>query len=91
LQTTDKIIPPAQKDRSRTNVDDDDDDDEEEADEPPVETKLVEQVATFDEVMIWGHESTADATENPYSKGLGEWISFAEAVSALICHLQTDI
>jgi ribonuclease H2 subunit C len=84
LQTTDKTLPPAQKDRSNMELDDDD---EEDADELPVETKLVEQVATFDEVMVWGHETTAEASEDPYSKGLGEWISFAESVSSCSYYL----
>lgn len=44
------------------------------------ETREVEQLASFDEVMVWGHEATP-ASDDAYSKGLGEWVSFAEAVS----------
>lgn len=36
--------------------------------------------ATFEEVMIWGHESLPDSSEDPYLRGMEEWISFAEQV-----------
>jgi hypothetical protein len=39
----------------------------------------VEQLACFDEVVVWGHEAVP-ASDDTYSKGLREWISFAEAV-----------
>jgi hypothetical protein len=82
LQTTDKVLVLSERDPLSMNVDEDDD----EEDKPLVETKIVEERATFNEVMIWGHETTADATDDPYTKGMEEWISFAEAVSP-ICWL----
>jgi ribonuclease H2 subunit C len=75
LQTTDKVLPRPDNEHA--------DEDEEEEDEPVVDTKIIEERATFEEVMIWGHEFTADATEDPYTKGMEEWISFAEAVSVV--------
>ncbi|KAI0200223.1 ribonuclease H2, subunit C [Astrocystis sublimbata] len=36
--------------------------------------------AAFDELMIWGHESTSDSTADPYVRGMEEWIAFAEEV-----------
>lgn len=56
-------------------------DDEEEGDnETFIETRKVERLASFDEVVVWGHEAMP-ASDDEYSKGLGEWVSFAEAVS----------
>ncbi|KAI3328139.1 ribonuclease H2, subunit C [Ustulina deusta] len=36
--------------------------------------------AEFDELMIWGHESTGDSSADPYVRGMEEWISFAEEI-----------
>ena len=50
--------------------------DERDADEP---IKILEEQASFDEVVLWGHESTPDEND-PYMKGIEEWIVFAETV-----------
>ncbi|KAF2969277.1 hypothetical protein GQX73_g4290 [Xylaria multiplex] len=34
----------------------------------------------FDELMIWGHESTSDSSADPYVRGTEEWIAFAEEI-----------
>lgn len=47
------------------------------AEEEPV--KILEEQAFFDEVVLWGHESTPDENDL-YVKGIEEWISFAETV-----------
>jgi len=47
------------------------------AEDEPV--KILEEQASFDEVVLWGHESTPDETD-PYVKGIEEWIAFAETV-----------
>ncbi|KAI1413802.1 ribonuclease H1 small subunit [Hypoxylon sp. FL1857] len=36
--------------------------------------------ATFDELMVWNHEALANSSENPYLRGMEEWISFAEQI-----------
>ncbi|KAI0445770.1 ribonuclease H2, subunit C [Xylaria telfairii] len=36
--------------------------------------------ATFDELLIWGHESTSDSSADPYVRGMEEWIAFAEEI-----------
>ncbi|KAI5861601.1 ribonuclease H1 small subunit [Durotheca rogersii] len=36
--------------------------------------------AAFDELTIWGHESTTDAHEDPYVRSMEEWVSFAEQI-----------
>ncbi|KAI1815364.1 ribonuclease H2, subunit C [Poronia punctata] len=39
--------------------------------------------ATFDELVIWGHESTADAGADPHVRGIEEWIAFAEDIHSV--------
>lgn len=34
----------------------------------------------FEEIVVWGHESTGDATNNPFVRGLEEWISVSEKI-----------
>jgi ribonuclease H2 subunit C len=51
-------------------------DEEEEA----AEVGIIEERATFDEIIIWGHEAMPDNLTDPYVKGLEEWISFSEKV-----------
>jgi len=52
------------------------DDDEPELREP---VKVVEEVSTFNEMTIWGHDQIP-ASDDPLIKGVEEWISFAEAI-----------
>ena len=42
--------------------------------------KTLNQVAKFDEIVVWGHEVAVDG-EDGFVKGVAEWINFAEAVS----------
>lgn len=51
------------------------DDDEEEE-----EAKVLGDVASFEELVIWGHEAMPEA-DDPFVKGVEEWVKFAEAVS----------
>lgn len=45
-----------------------------------IEIKVVNQVGSFDEVMVWGHGGAIDADEDVYARGIKEWIGFAEAM-----------
>ncbi|ODH49901.1 hypothetical protein GX48_03990 [Paracoccidioides brasiliensis] len=51
---------------------DDDDDDE------PV-TTILEKEGTFSEFVVWNHQKVP-AADDPFVKGVSEWIQFAEAV-----------
>ena len=55
---------------------------EEEEDESAEEVRIMEECASFDEIMIWGHEALPDEMTDPYIKGVNEWIAFAEKVSS---------
>jgi ribonuclease H2 subunit C len=47
-----------------------------ERDEP---VKILEKQATFQEFVVWGHEALP-AADDPFIKGVEEWIQFAETV-----------
>lgn len=51
------------------------------AEDAPV--KILEEQAAFKEVILWGHESTPDEND-PYVKGIQEWIAFAETVCGIL-------
>lgn len=55
------------------------DEDEEMEAEVPVDVKMMDQKARFDEIMVWGHEAVPE-DDDVYVKGVQEWISLAEAV-----------
>lgn len=46
-----------------------------------VETTTLKEVGDFSEVVVWGHESTADS-DDIFIKGVNEWVTFATAVSS---------
>ena len=52
---------------------------EEEGEEEQEPTKVVEEIAQFDEMVIWGHEELA-ADDDIFVRGVEEWIGFAEAM-----------
>ena len=54
---------------------------DEEDDEEPEPVKILEQASTFEEIMVWGHDQLP-APDDPFVKGLEEWIGFAEAINS---------
>lgn len=36
--------------------------------------------AGFDQLVVWDHETTSDASGDPYVRGMEEWLSLAEQV-----------
>ena len=65
---------PAKESRPDPQEEDDLDGEEDE------EVGVLQELGSFDKVMLWGHESIAE-NEDAFVKGMGEWISFSEAVS----------
>ena len=53
--------------------------DEEDDEEKPEPVKMLDIVATFENVVVWGHE-VLPAPDDAYVKGIEEWIAFAETV-----------
>ncbi|TAQ88806.1 hypothetical protein B7494_g2892 [Chlorociboria aeruginascens] len=56
--------------------DDGDGDGDGDEDEGEAEAKVLEEVAGFEQVVVWGHESIADASD-PYVRGMEEWIAWS--------------
>jgi ribonuclease H2 subunit C len=53
--------------------------DAEEEDEDLEEVKVIDEVGTWDEMVIWRHEALADEGD-PYVKGMEEWIALSAAI-----------
>lgn len=66
----------------RQPVDDREADEEEEEEEKEIEVKIAEEVGEWDSIMVWGHEAVMDE-EDPYVRGVEEWVGFSAAVSSL--------
>ncbi|KAJ9149063.1 hypothetical protein NKR23_g4605 [Pleurostoma richardsiae] len=47
-------------------------------DEP--ELGKLEAKAEFDELIVWGHETTADAAGDPYIRSVEEWLALSEQI-----------
>lgn len=44
---------------------------------------VLETKAEFDEMVVWGHESMADASSDQYVRVVEEWVAVAEQVRAV--------
>jgi hypothetical protein len=86
LLKTNTILPPPTTtsttlDTTTSNLDEQQEEEEEEDSSSTPETKLLNQLATFDKIVVYGHEVQPDAQEDVYVKGMEEWIGLASAVS----------
>lgn len=45
----------------------------------------LETQAEFDGMVIWGHESTAEAVSDPYARGIEEWMQLSSQVRGSPC------
>ncbi|KIH92264.1 ribonuclease H2 subunit C [Sporothrix brasiliensis 5110] len=36
--------------------------------------------AEFDKIVIWGHQTTADATTDPYVRSMEEWVALSDKI-----------
>lgn len=57
---------------------------DEEEEEVEADVKVLDEQATFDEVMVWGHEVVVDEGSDPYVRGVEEWIGFAAQVRCVV-------
>ncbi len=48
------------------------------------EEKLQVQ-SEFDEMVVWAHETTADASADPYVRGIEDWLTVANQVCLVKC------
>ncbi|KAK8105040.1 hypothetical protein PG999_008399 [Apiospora kogelbergensis] len=45
-----------------------------------MEIAPLQSKAQFDDFVVWGHESLADAGADPYVRGIEEWVAFSEQI-----------
>lgn len=81
LSATDRTLPQKNDTHGRA-IDGRDEEGEGDEDAEPV--KVLEETASFDEVVVWGHEAVPES-DDPYVRGVEEWIAFAEAVGLGCC------
>ncbi|KEF54096.1 uncharacterized protein A1O9_09891 [Exophiala aquamarina CBS 119918] len=63
-----------------TAIDDDIEiEDGEDDDEPLEPVRILDELSSFDEVVVWGHDQIP-ASDDPFVRGVEEWIAFAEAL-----------
>ncbi|THW17119.1 ribonuclease H1 small subunit [Aureobasidium pullulans] len=79
LQKTNTILPPTITPSTSTSLEDEEDASSSLSSIP--ETKILQEVATFDKIVVWGHEVQPDGQEDAYVRGVSEWIGLATAVS----------
>ena len=58
-------------------IEGDEEEDEEEEEVEPV--RILKEIATFDSIIVWDHEKMPES-EDPFMKGMNEWIGFAEVM-----------
>ena len=46
-----------------------------------IDTKVAEDMGTFDAITVWSHGSIVDEVDDPYARAIQEWLGLAEAVS----------
>ncbi|PQE26606.1 ribonuclease H2 subunit C protein [Rutstroemia sp. NJR-2017a BVV2] len=51
-----------------------------EEEEKQVETKIMEELGGFDEIVVWGHEGVSDVGGEGVVRGVEEWIEWAGKV-----------
>lgn len=87
MKSTDQTLPrnPFRGSAARPHAIDVDDEgsdnpgEEEEEDEDAEPVRIAQNLATFDEIVVWGHDQLP-ASDDAFVKGVEEWISFAEAI-----------
>lgn len=57
---------------------------EEHEGEDPTPAGCLETRAEFEEIIVWGHEATADATSDPYVRSMEEWLALADQVASAL-------
>lgn len=91
MTKTDRVIqePASRQEEPSGTREDDDLSVADEVGEPLDEAVAMDEVATFDGFTVWGHEALPDQKDNPFVRGLAEWVKFADAVCLeLVCSIE---
>lgn len=71
------------------NYQEDEKEEEDDDEDEPEPIKVLEEVATFDEIMVWGHEHVP-GEDDVFVRGVQEWIAFAEAMHSVDDEVDTS-
>jgi ribonuclease H2 subunit C len=84
VHSVEKIIDPSSTENAlpQAALDPDFEDEGEDGPAQPESVTVLEGNTTFDHVIVWGHD-VLPAADDPFVKGVEEWISFAQAVRIL--------
>ena len=47
----------------------------------PQTMRAFERIASFKDVTVWGHDAVPEDDDDPYIRGMREWVGLAEVVS----------
>lgn len=78
LRPTERIVS-SKRSKPRIPREEDDIDEEDEDEDDQQDVKEMESLAEFDDVVIWEHGAAPTADNDPYVKGIQEWVALAEA------------
>ena len=53
--------------------------------EKPQTMRVLERVASFKDVTVWGHDAVSNNDDDPYIRGIREWVGLAGVVSRIFC------
>lgn len=62
-------------------------DEMEEHEEEEEESKALDEIAEFSSIMVWGHEQPPDDEDDMMTRGVAEWIGFAETVRCFVSYM----
>lgn len=81
VSTSERILPKNEVVQARGDMVDDGDGGDEEVEK---DVNVMEEQASFEEIVVWGHEVLPDGMADPYVRGVEDWIVFAEQVRGFV-------
>jgi ribonuclease H2 subunit C len=72
LQSTERVLERKGGEQGEEGVEGEDE-------EAEPEIKVMEEIADFEEILVWGHETVVDETDG-YVRGVGEWLSWCDSI-----------
>ena len=83
VQSSDRMLSTAVENKSRNTLSEQPSpqriEDEDSADEEAEQVMVLEKIATFEELVVWGHENVPKK-DDVFVRTMEEWIGFAEAM-----------
>lgn len=87
IQDNGKALPAAPSQASKNSQIGGEDEMEEHEEEEEEESKALDEIAEFSSIMVWGHEQPPDDEDDMMTRGVAEWIGFAETVRYFVSYM----